>query len=140
MSKKIDIMLDMGDKNFADDLIKALGVKPGESINIITPQFERTDGCAVTYRPQSLEEFEAIKKMHPDNLKKIGCGVWDTSDGFTHWLFPYEWYECIPNGMDVVSITGEPQQFERGVTCDDKRFGMLAYGFIQKDSQECRDA
>lgn len=46
------------------------------------------------------------------------------------WLLPAEWYDSIPNGFPVIDINGCLEQFERGKTDDDRRFGMLAYGVI----------
>ena len=68
--------------------------------------------------------------MTAATLKAAGCGQWDAqADGKALMLFPAEWYEIIPNGTLVESISGEKESFMRGVTDDDRRFGMLAYGF-----------
>ena len=130
--EQFDVMLDASDENFAADLAKALGIKEGDSINIITPQFERVDGRTVTYRPNTPEEYEAIKLMEPENLKKIGCQIWDDECGKLHWLYPYEWYDHIPNGTEIIDICGNAEKFEHGETDNDIRFGSLAYGFIQQ--------
>lgn len=127
-----DVVLDASDENFREDLMDALGVKPGDSINIVTPQFERTDGRVVTYRPDTPEEFEALKKMTPDNLKKVGCQIWDEENGKRTWLYPAEWYDSIPNGTEIVDIFGNVELFERGETDDDKRYGALSFGFVQE--------
>ena len=129
--KDFDVILDASDENFAADLTKALGLKPGEKINIITPQFDRTDGRVITYQPNTPEEYKALKGMQPDNLKKIGCQVWDKEDGKTHWLYPAEWYDHIPNGTEIVSIFGNVETFQHGETDNDMLFGALAYGFVQ---------
>lgn len=128
---KFDVMLDMADENFTEDLMKALGVEKGEKINFITPQFERTDGRTVSYLPKTPEEYEAIKLMEPDNLKKVGCQIWEEENGVTHWLYPSEWYDSIPNGTEIISICGNAEKFEHGKTDNDIRFGALAYGFKQ---------
>lgn len=128
---KFDVILDVSDKDFTKQLMDALGVKPGDTVNFITPQFTRTDGRLVTYRPTTPEEYAALPNMTPDALKKIGCGIWNKKNGKTHWLYPYEWYQHIPAGTLVVDINGETEPFEPGKTDDDTRFGMLAYGFLQ---------
>lgn len=128
---KFDIILDASDKDFAADLMKALGVKPGETVNFVSPQFTRTDGRLVSYLPNTLEEYAALPKMNPENLKKIGCQKWDKVPGGVHWLYPAEWYEHIPSGTEIVGINGVTEKFEPGVTDDDRRFGALSYGFIQ---------
>ncbi len=48
------------------------------------------------------------------------------------WLFPAEWYEHIPKGLKIVDINGVVENFEPNKTDDDRRFGCLAYGFLQK--------
>ena len=127
--EKFDVILDASDENFAEDLKKALGVKPGDTIEFITPQFERVDGRAVTYFPTTKEEYDALKKMTPENIKKTGCQIWEVED-VVYWLFPWEWYNHIPEGYMVTDINGKEKPFEKGVTDDDKRFGCLAYGFV----------
>ena len=129
--KRFDVILDASDENFAADLTQALGVKEGDSINFITPQFERTDGRTVTYFPSTPEEYAALPEMAAHNLKKVGCQIWEEENGKTHWLFPKEWYAHIPNGTKVVCISGREEEFESGKTDDDIRFGALAYGFLQ---------
>lgn len=127
-----DVILDASDKDFTDDLTKALGVKKGDSVTFITPQFERTDGRSVTYYPNTPEEYEALKLMNPENLKKVGCQVWDNKDGKVHWLYPAEWYEHIPDGTEIVGICGKAEAFKKGETGNDMRFGALSYGFLQQ--------
>ena len=46
------------------------------------------------------------------------------------WLLPAEWYDAIPNGFPVTDIFGCIEQFERGKTDDDRRFGLLAFGVM----------
>lgn len=46
------------------------------------------------------------------------------------WLFPYQWYPHIPEGMELLDINGETELFKKGVTDDDMRFGVLAYGIV----------
>ena len=129
--KRFDVILDASDPNFAAKLANALGLAPGEKINIITPQFERTDGRRITYRPTSPAEYAALKCLDADSLKKIGCQIWDEDDGKTTWLYPHEWYNHIPDGTEIVDINGNVEAFKRGETDDDMRFGALAFGFVQ---------
>lgn len=129
---RFDEMLDITDPNFAEKFRQAIGARPGEVIEIITPQCNRTDGRVVTYIPDTPEEYAALPLLPPAVLRKIGCGVWDDEGGKTHWLFPAEWYGHIPAGTPVLCISGETESFEPGVTDDDRRVGCLAYGFIQE--------
>jgi hypothetical protein len=130
--KQFDIVLDPTDENFVADLRKALGLKPGEAVNFITPQFTRTDGRCVTYCPTTPEEYAALPKMAPENLTKIGCQKWDEANGRTHWLYPHEWYDHIPAGTEIVDIFDNVENFEPGITDNDMRFGALSFGFYQQ--------
>lgn len=128
---KFDVILDMASPTFAADLEKALGLKPSEKLEIVTPQFTRTDGRLVTYRPRTVREFDALKLMDEQSLKDAGCGIWNKEGGKTHWLYPHEWYDFIPDGYEITDICGNVEPFEKGKTDDDIRYGCLAYGFIQ---------
>lgn len=46
------------------------------------------------------------------------------------YLIPNEWYEYIPDGFDLVCISGKAEKFKRGRTDNDIRFGCLAYGIM----------
>jgi hypothetical protein len=60
---KFDVILDASDKDFAEKLVAALGLQPGETVEFITPQFERTDGRVIKYFPKTVREFEALKGL-----------------------------------------------------------------------------
>lgn len=128
---KFDVILGANSESFAADLKKALRLKDGETLEIMTPQFTRTDGRKITYAPRTEREYDALKLMDPQNLKDIGCQMWDKTGGQIHWLYPYEWYPFIPNGYVVTDIMGGTEPFVKGKTDDDIRFGALSFGFIQ---------
>ena len=128
---QFDVVLYADNENFIEQLTTAIGLKPGETLNIITPQFKRIDGRVIAYFPNTPEEYAALPKLPPSTLKKIGCGIWNDEGGKRHWLFPAEWYPHIPAGTPVVDINGETEAFNPGVTDNDIRFGCLAYGFLQ---------
>lgn len=130
---KFDEILDITDPDFAEKFRRAIGAKPGEAVEFATPQFKRTDGRVVTYTPNTPEEYAALPLLPAFALREIGCGVWNKGDGKTHWLYPAEWYNHIPAGTPLVCIDGDTETFEPGKTDDDRRFGMLAYGFMQDD-------
>ena len=111
---------------------RALPFEPGDTIEIMTPQFERTDGIQVPVPMFSPNQWANLYRMDKTTLRELGIGVWDESDAGTHYLFPKEWYGIIPNGLMVKFIDGEEAPFERGVTDDDYRFGCLAFGFFKK--------
>jgi uncharacterized cupin superfamily protein len=132
--EKCDVVLSMDDPNFAEKLSEAIGVRPGEPIKFMTPQFDRVDNANVYSAPKTLEEYASLTKKSKEELKAMGCGIWDVEDNKTHWLYPHEWYNQIPNGLEITDISGKVEKFEKGVTDDDKRFGMLPYGFIQENN------
>ena len=125
-------MLDADDPDFARKLREAIGAKPGETVQFVTPQFDRTDGLTVP-NPQDID-WPNIHAMPEATLKALGCKKWDAPDaaGDVLWLFPAEWYDAIPDGLPVIDINGCTEAFERGVTDDDRRFGCLAFGFKRK--------
>ena len=129
-NKDFDVMLDVSDENFIEDLMKALGIEPGGTLNISTPQFTRTDGHSITYTPTTQDEYAALRNLEPENLKKIGCQIWDKEYGKTIWLYPGEWYNHIPAGTEIVDIFGDTERFIPGETDDDIRFGALSFGFV----------
>lgn len=123
-------ILAMDSPTFAEDFANAIGLQPGESIEIMTPQFERVDGVQV---PQSVDfgDWENLRTKDDATLRALGFGVWNETEIGKHWLFPKEWYAIIPNGFKVTDINGEDESFKRGVTDDDYRFGCLSFGFIK---------
>lgn len=122
---KFDAVLSMDDPNFAQKLAEAIGAKPGETIEITTPQFEREDGLKPIENPADL--FNSLTKLNKETLLQIGLRQW--SD-YGLWLFPYQWYDHIPEGMELLDINGATEIFKRGVTDDDMRFGVLAFGIV----------
>jgi len=129
---RIDAVLDINDLDFAKKFAEAIGAEPGETINIATPQFARTDGLQV---PRLQVRFSNLPLYDDATLKAVGCQKWDdpNEDGETLWLFPHEWYDIIPDGTPIVVINGEHETFKRGETDDDMRIGALAYGFLKKE-------
>ena len=126
-----DEILDAHDPDFEDKLLAAIDAKSGEIIEIATPQFNRTDGITIQYFPSTPDEYAALYTFARETLFKIGCQIWDESETTTHWLYPAEWYEHIPAGTPIIDISGEEELFVPGETDDDRRYGVLAYGFIQ---------
>lgn len=124
-------MLDIDSPAFPQDFANAVGLQPGDTLEIMTPQFERVDGVQVPV----LVDFNDWANLHKKDevtLRALGFGVWDESENGKHWLFPKDWYSSIPDGHPIVYISGEEEKFKRGETDDDYRFGCLAFGFIQK--------
>lgn len=132
MDKDYDFpILHMDSPTFAEDLAKILGIEPGDKLEIITPQFERTDGMQVPVPQFSPRQWANLYQMDETTLKALGLGVWDRDEDGIHYLFPKEWYGIIPRGLMVRLIDGTEEPFQPGVTDDDYRFGCLAYGFYK---------
>ena len=91
------------------------------------PHAEREDGKEILYYPLALADFEALRQLPPERLINLGLRPWDDSGLL---LFPMEWYGLIPEGFEVVTISGETKEFVPGVTDHDCRFGVLAYGIL----------
>ena len=128
---KFDYVLNLNDPNFASKLKEAIGVKDGDTVRFMTPQFKRTDGLLV---PIPVVDFANIAQLPESTLKAIGCQKWDDPDknGYVTWLFPYEWYPHLPDGLPIVDIFGEEGVFKKGETDDDMRCGALSFGFKRK--------
>lgn len=123
---QFDAILSLDDEDFARKFKDALGVKPGDALEIVTPQFERIDGIT----PALPDVWEHLRTLSVSTLASIGCGKWDAPDenGTVLMLFPKEWYAHIPAGFEVECIDGTAERFAPGETDDDYRFGCLAYG------------
>jgi hypothetical protein len=127
-------MLDMDSPTFAEDFATAIGLQPGEKLEIMTPQFERTDGVQVPVLVD-FKDWENLHKKDGATLLALGFGMWNETEKGKHWLFPKEWYDIIPDGYQITYISGEQGEFKRRKTDDDYRFGCLAFGFIQESQQ-----
>lgn len=126
-------ILSMDSPTFVEDFTYAIGLQPGEKLEILTPQFERVDGVQVP-KPVDFSDWENLSTQDDATLRALGFGIWEKDEKGTHWLFPKEWYDIIPNGMNVTDINGEVEPFVKGETDDDYRFGCLSFGFIKKDA------
>lgn len=128
---KFDTVLNIADPDFTTKFLSAIGAKQGDTLEIMTPQFERTDRREIKPLPF---DFAQLSLLSEAQLKKLGCGKWDSPDanGEVLWLLPYQWYDHIPEGTQLVCIDGETEAFQHGKTDGDSRFGLLAYGFKRK--------
>jgi hypothetical protein len=118
----------MDSPSFVDDFKAAIGLQDDQALEVATPQFERIDTIKVDVVDPQIDYANLSLKDDAD-LIALGCGVWDSDDKGTTWLFPKEWYAFIPDGLPVVDINGETSPFKAGVTDDDYRFGCLSFGF-----------
>lgn len=144
-----------GELRFADEnelaaaIRKAIGAGDYERVRTYTPEFDRIDGRRVYWYPSCAEELDKLKEAPPDILQDMGLGIWDTSlpeaadsqpplsdAEWIHWLFPAEWYEHIPSGYPIATISGKVKPFVLGKTDSDRRMGFLPYGFIWRRAQD----
>lgn len=128
---RFNAALDINDPDFTEKFMDATGIKPGDSVRIRTPVFDRADGITPQPAPR---DFDALPGYPEAALVAMGCGRFDEPDeeGMVLWLFPKDWYDDIPDGHMVFDIMGREEPFEPGVTDDDTRYGFLAYGFKRK--------
>lgn len=124
-------ILSMDSPTFAEDFAEAIGLKEGESIQFVMPQFDRIDGVQVPVLAD-FNEWETLHERDVETLKALGFSIWDETEKGKHWLFPKEWYGIIPNGFLVTDIFGKQEEFKRGETDDDYHYGCLSFGFIQE--------
>jgi hypothetical protein len=129
--KEIPI-LSMDDHDFAEKFKAAIGLQPGEAAQFLTPQFERTDGLTPVANPHSL--FSLLHAMPEKTLRAVGMQNFDGR----LWLFPYEWFNAIPQGFSVESINGKKSKWDVGTHSDDMRFGALAYGIVPEFAKRKR--
>ena len=130
MEDKFDVILDANSPTFIDDLRAALGLRKGEPVTLVTPQFTRADGVV----PSIPDAWEKLHTLSVSTLKAIGCGIWDEPDenGEVLMLFPGEWHALIPEGLRVWCIDGEESAWTKEHD-DDIRYGCLAYGVKVRD-------
>lgn len=121
--KKMQI-LSMDDANFAADFVEAIGAKPGDNIVFSTPQFDRIDDIEPIANPSQL--FGMLHAMPEKTLRAVGMLPWDGR----LWLFPYQWFALIPQGLPVECIDGEKLAWDNATCDDDMRYGALAYGIV----------
>lgn len=122
-----------GDESPLAKIIRdCLGVGDYEQVRCVLPTFERTDSKRITYIPKTKQQFDDLKKAPDDILVDIGMQKWKKNI----WLFPFEWYDSIPEGYEIITIMGKIKHFEHGVTDDDMRFGALSFGVCHGDNIE----
>ena len=105
---------------------EAIGVGDFELVQVVLPQFDRTDGRLVSITPPDAAWLDTLKHAPLGILADLGLQCWKKN----LWLFPAEWYDHIPEGYEIVDICFETECFRRGQTDDDRRFGALSYGIL----------
>ena len=121
------------DRAFISDLTAALHKVGVKYLRFCEPTFVRVDGREIHYRPKTVEEFDALKYLSRENLRKIGCKLWDDFGGSRHWLYPPEWYGNVPDGYTLLFTDGHKESFSYGQTTRLLEIGGLSFGFVQHD-------
>jgi hypothetical protein len=122
-----DYELQFGDVNdFAHQIRELIGTGDFDKVRVVLPEFDRADGKIISIKPKDAAWLDNLKNAPPEILQDIGMQHWEENI----WLFPSEWYDHIPDGYDIVTIWNIKEQFHKGVTSDDRRFGALAYGIL----------
>lgn len=114
---------------------EALNMENDSELNIIAlgPLFDRTDDIVPSREGlYSIAQFQALKDKSAEYLLSMGCQIWSVEDNKTLWLYPTEWYDIIPDGLEIADISGGVELFKKGETDDDRRVGALSFGFIQE--------
>lgn len=106
--------------------------------NINSGRFERPDERDIRYEPPE-ELFEILHTLEDEELKELGLQKWSEVKNKEQqeealWLFPHQWYDHIPEGMEVTTIVQEDstEEFSKETHSDDIRFGALAYGITKE--------
>jgi len=94
------------------------------------PHFQRGDGRYIDYEPDE-KLFEVLPRLEEDVLEGLGLQPWDEERQI--WLFPVEWYEAIPEGMEIITINEEVKEFDRGEDSKEARFGALPFGVARPE-------
>lgn len=106
-------MIDLNDPDAGQKLRDAIGAKPGDVIQIVTPQFERpaSEGKVPAYPGD--EVFAKLAALTDAERRAYGLRPWnepndpedgDRFGGGVLWLLPGEWYDYLPARARLVSI------------------------------------
>jgi hypothetical protein len=112
-----------------------------KSIHVTTPQFQRApQDPKPAEPPKTADEWASLQLLTKNALKALGLRAWNNPrtdvefgrsyGGKTLMLLPGEWFDNIPEGFQLTSISGSVEHFKRGETSDDIRCGVLAYGIL----------
>lgn len=128
--------LPLGDEHeLAGRIREIIGVGPYDDVDVYIPSIGRTDGRRVYWIPEGVKQFDRLFELSREMLIDLGLQAWDGGEGWTHWLYPVEWYGAIPAGLPLLTISGREEPFKSGETAAMAREGCLAYGFVIGDRE-----
>lgn len=107
-----------------------MDVPEDEQVEIVTPQFDRIDGIEPESGPTTEDDVDALREMEHSDLVALGMRQWDESGLM---LFPVEWHDDLPEGVEIETISGVRKSFDRSEDLKEKRFGVLPFGIRPHD-------
>lgn len=111
-------------------VVDALDLKPGDTVRIVTPQFERTPDMPTPGSPPlTLAHWNALRALPKAELIARGFGNWDGR----LMMIPGEWHKLLPVGLELECIDGDRGVVGIDYIDDDIRFGCLAWGIPAAD-------
>jgi hypothetical protein len=75
--------------------------------------------------PVHPSRFGELRALTCRELARLGCRRWDESGLM---LFPVSWFDSVPRGFEVETITGAVLPFDPDTCSRDQRYGVLAFG------------
>lgn len=112
-------------RNAPDDILQGFGFCKWDTYNTIVRENQN----------KPVEQMVNMKSIGgPDISINVGRGNSPTEElevDMQLWLIPGEWYNVIPDGFELITITGEKHLFQRNRTDNDTRFGCLAFGILR---------
>lgn len=73
-------------------------------------------------------DWKTLREKTRWQLISMGCQLWSLESGLV--LFPAKWFDLIPEGFVVTSVSGKSVPFSRKTHDSDVRLGGLAYGIV----------
>ena len=113
------------------DILKGMGFCYWNTVNGLAAENEYKPKKNIIKIPTINIEDGSVFEMDFD----IGIGDAITkqqSEDEEIYLIPGEWYNSIPEGFQITTISGRIETFQKGITDNDTRFGCLAYGIRRK--------
>lgn len=124
----------MTEQDAAEQLADALGLEPGDTVRVRTPQFERADDIEPGEAPLTHGALDRLTEADEATLTDLGLQKW--SDDSRVWLLPWEWHDQIPGDYPLTDIFGEQSSRADLPAEPDKRFGALSVGIVPAFEQE----
>lgn len=101
-------------------------------VALLTVPHAATRAQTVNAQVNLPKSFSELRRMPRRKLIAMGMQPFDESGLL---LFPYAWYDSIPEGFKIVTISGRVRSFQRGKTDKDQRCGALAYGIVRRGAE-----